>query len=286
MFHGINVNHGIISNMKMRVAFSLVLFRHALEDILPLLKSLSSLAAHRPDYGLSLVIYDASPAVFGSPFFMDIEDSTPGVTLSYRKSSNIGFGSANNLNFKTAMLSFADLFVVVNPDISFASQELSPLLDWIQDNASHVSCVAPLVVNASGQIQYSAKQNPTFLSLLLGRIGILRRIRFFARYDSWHRGLGNDYAKCCFDSSYLSGCFLIVPSCYYLAVGGFCERFFLHLEDADLVRRLSAVGRTLHNPIGRVTHLWARGSHRSLVQMRMLARSYIIYTSIWGFAFA
>jgi len=270
----------------MRVAFSLVLFRHTLEDILPLLKSLSSLAAHRPDYHLYVVIYDASPAAFHSPFILDLEDSTPGVTLSYQKLSNIGFGSANNINFKTAMLSSVDLFVVVNPDISFASQELSPLLDWIQDNALRVSCVAPLVVNASGEIQYSAKRNPTFLSLLLGRISVLRRMHFFARYDSWHRGLDNDYTKCCFDSSYLSGCFLIIPSCYYLAVGGFCERFFLHLEDADLVRRLSGVGRTLHNPIGRVTHLWARGSHRSIVQMCMLVRSYIIYASIWGFTFA
>lgn len=271
---------------SMRVVFSLVLFRHSLHDILPLLDSLASLAADRCDYNVSLLVYDASPAPFPGPSVTDIENSARGVALSYQKSRNIGFGSANNVNFRLATMSERDLFVVVNPDISFLSHELSPLLDWLQASTSDVSCVAPLIKNKSGEIQHSAKQNPTFMSLLLGRIGILRRLPFFAQYDSWHRRLRHDYTMACIDSPYLSGCFLVIPCYYYLAVGGFCERFFLHLEDADLVRRLSGVGRTLHNPIGRVTHLWARGSHVSFVQMLLLVRSYFLYTTIWGFAFA
>ena len=271
--------------MKSRVAFSLVLYRHYLHDILPLLRSLASLAAYRLDYEFWLVVYDASPSGFPVPLIEAISKSAPGVGLRYRQSKNIGFGSANNYNFRVASLSERDIFVVVNPDISFLSHELSPLLDWLQANSSHVACVSPLVTNASGEIQYSAKQNPTFLSLLLGRVSILRHIKPFARYDTWHKNLCADYRSSCVDSSYLSGCFLMMPCSYYASVGGFCEKFFLHLEDADLVRRLSNVGRTLHNPIGRVTHLWARGSHRSLIQMFLLARSYLVYCYIWGFSF-
>lgn len=272
--------------MSLRIVFSLVLYRHALGDILPLLQSLVALAANRHDYQVLLVIYDASPNGFPIPSVSEIANALPGVGLLHQKSKNIGFGSANNLNFKQASLSDGDLFAVVNPDISFIAQELFPLLDWLLARSAHVSCVSPLITNESGDIQYSAKQNPTFLSLLIGRLGILRRLSPFARYDSWHRNLSEDYRSSCIDSSYLSGCFLVIPGFYYSSVGGFCEKFFLHLEDADLVRRLSNVGRSLHNPMGRVTHLWARGSHRSLRQMALLARSYLVYCSIWGFSIA
>ena len=272
--------------MTGQLVFSLVLYRHSIGDILPLLRSLASLAFDRLDYQVLLVIYDASPVGFPIPCITEIADALLGVRLLHQKGENIGFGSANNLNYKRAFLDDDDLFIVVNPDISFVPQELSPLLDWLQANSAHVSCVSPLIANESGDIQYSAKRNPTFLSLLLGRISLLRRLKFFARYDSWHKNLSHDYRGSCIDCSYLSGSFLVVPSFYYSRVGGFCESFFLHLEDADLVRRLSNVGRTLHNPIGRVTHLWARGSHRSVSQMILLARSYLVYCGIWGFSIA
>jgi GT2 family glycosyltransferase len=272
--------------MVSRFVFSLVLHRHSLSDFLPFLQSLAALAVSRPDYSLVLAVYDASPDDFSSPGIAEIAESVDGISLVYRKSKNIGFGSANNRNFELAKVSGDDVFVVANPDITFIAAELAPLLDWLRLNSDRVSCVAPLIVNASGDIQYSAKKNPTFLSLLLGRFAQLKSVGILADYDAWHKSLGIDYRASCIESPYLSGCFLVIPCCYYSKIGGFCERFFLHLEDADLVRRLSMLGISLHNPIGKVTHLWARGSHRSLTQMLSLVRSWIIYSCIWGFSIA
>ncbi|MEI6828811.1 MAG: hypothetical protein WCK64_03020 [Synechococcaceae cyanobacterium ELA445] len=211
-----------------------------------------------------------------------MQELVPGATVCHCFGPNIGFGRANNYNFSTAMLGEEDLFVVVNPDVSFSGNELIPLLEWVLSRED-VSCVAPLVLGSNASVQYSAKHNPTLLSLALGRLGFLRRFDLLARYDSWHRNLTRDYLRECIDATYLSGCFLIIPSPFYELVGGFSSRYFLHLEDADLVRRLSRVGRTIHNPIGRVMHLWARGSHRSFRQQFCLFNSFITYCRIWGF---
>jgi GT2 family glycosyltransferase len=154
-------------------------------------------------------------------------------------------------------------------------------MDWVLLYPD-VACVAPLVLGSRGSVQYSVKHNPTFLSLLIGRLYVLRRISFLEAYDRWHRNLACDYRRSLIESPYLSGCFLVIPSSYYSRVGGFCEKYFLHLEDADIVRRLSLLGRCLHNPVGVVVHQWARGSHKSLSQTLYLFRSIVVYMCNWG----
>jgi GT2 family glycosyltransferase len=219
--------------------------------------------------------------MFHGPTFSEIRALIPDVQFLYAKGANIGFGGANNFNYSQASLFGDDIFVVANPDVSFAAVDLVRLLDWLVSRPT-VACLAPLIVSPIGTIQYSAKRNPTVLSLALGRFYGLARLGLLCRYDANHRNLDKDYTRDCIPSPYLSGCFLIIPSRFYSRVGGFCSQFFLHLEDADLVRRLSFVGETLHNPIGTVIHLWARGSHGSLAQTFRLIQSSITYFRIWG----
>jgi len=265
----------------MRILFSLVLYRHSLETIRPLLVSIQRLAYLSAKYECFLNIYNASPHALDDPSPSRVHYLLPDVALSYQYGKNVGFGAANNINFESHHSNDTFLFIVVNPDIEFQPYPLILLLDWLEDKP-HVSCVSPLILNSGENIQYSAKHNPTALSLLIGRIGLLRKIPLLAKYDKWHRNLSLDYRRDCFPSTYLSGCFLIIPSTYYRYIGGFCERYFLHLEDADIVRRLSLHGYCLHNPLGVVRHRWARGSHSSARQMISLVRSFFIYSSEWG----
>lgn len=181
----------------------------------------------------------------------------------------------------SSSLAPSDLFAVVNPDIRFSPSQLLPLIHWALDRKDY-ACVAPLVLLESGAIQYSAKHDPTVLSLLLGRFDCLKKISMLRKYDSWHRNLCCDYASDSIKSTYLSGCFLLIPAWAYDRVGGFCEKYFLHVEDADIVRRLSMVADCLHNPVGVVVHGWARGSHSSLSQILLLLKSFWIYSWIWG----
>jgi len=268
----------------MRYVFSLVLFKHSLSDLRNFLTSFLRLSSFVSPSICELFIYNASPGALYS--FSPEELSLNGALqrLHYYEGPNLGYGSANNFNFVRAQISDDDLFIVSNPDISFCPSALYPLLAWVTINPS-VACAAPLVVNLVGNVQYSAKLNPTLLSLLLGRFPLLTKIGFFGTYDYLHKHKQYNYHTECIYSPFLSGCFLVIPAFFYRKVNGFDSRYFLHLEDADLVRRLSAVGATVHNPIGKVNHAWARGSHHSLTQMIYLLRSICTYSYIWGIRF-
>ena len=72
---------------------------------------------------------------------------------------------------------------------------------------------------------------------------------------------------------------------YFSRVGGFSRKYLLHFKDADLLRRLSLHGLTLHVPKSFVVHGWARGSHMSITQTLHLVKSAFVYFSAWGLAF-
>ena len=266
----------------MPLLFSLVLYRHSFQSIAPLLYSIDRLKACGGKHSVYLNIYNACPHDSDDPSPSRVRSVLGPTLLAYQYAENIGFGAANNKNFLSCDFKEDFLFIVVNPDISFDPSSLLPLLDWAMDNP-HVSCVAPLIINPGGFIQFSAKHDPTLVSLLLGRLPRLKLLSILDRYDAWHRNLGKEYARDVIESSYLSGCFLVIPSVYYSKVNGFSENYFLHLEDADIVRRLSHHGKCLHNPMGSVMHEWARGSHRSPVQAFHLMYSFFLYVRFWGF---
>lgn len=266
-----------------RVAFSLVLFNHSVENITPLLSSVSAFSVlMKGVFSVELFINDNSPEP-NSSLLAGISQKISLVPWRYSLNSvNIGFGLANNNNYVSSELSEDDFFIVANPDTYFEATQLAPLLLWLAHNKS-ISCAAPLLLNPSGSIQYSAKKNPTLLSLVLGRLRFLCNLPILSKYDRWHKNMSHDYCSDCFESSYLSGSFLVIPSWAYRRVSGFSANYFLHLEDADIVRRLFLVGSTVHNPVGKVVHVWARGSHKSLAQTIHLLRSMFAYFSIWGF---
>lgn len=266
----------------MHLLFSLVLYRHSFQSIAPLLYSIGRLRDSCCKHSVYLNVYNACPLDSDDPTPSRVRSVLGSTLLAYEYADNIGFGAANNKNFLSSDFKEDFLFIVANPDTSFDPSSLLPLLDWVVDNPQ-VSCAAPLVINPGGDIQFSAKHDPTLVSLLLGRFHWLKCLSILDRYDAWHRNLDTDYTRNVIQSSYLSGCFLVIPSVYYYKVNGFSEKYFLHLEDADIVRKLSLHGSCLHNPVGSVVHEWARGSHRSPAQAFHLIYSFILYVRFWGF---
>jgi len=264
------------------IFISVVLYRHTLDSITHLLSSVLDLCLSYPHLDVTLCVYDASPQDFPSPTSFEISKLIPNVNLLYETGPNVGFGVAHNFNLAPRLESSDSLFLIVNPDVMFSADKLYPLIKWISSR-SDISCAAPLILSDDLSIQYTAKHNPTFLSLLLGRFSFLTKIPFLSRYSTFHKNMNFDYTTDFISSPYLSGCFLIVPSFYFAKISGFCSRYFLHLEDADFVRRLSCFGKTFHCPNGVVTHFWSRGSHKSLSQMLHVCKSYFVYVSIWGF---
>ena len=264
-----------------KIVFSLVLYEQTMVDILPLLNSIKELENFYKNQ-VYLSIYDNSKTKkrFSEKDFQYLKYPI----LYTHDIKNIGFGRANNNNFGNYKYDSTDLFIISNPDTFFEAKKFVNFIKSFQEQDSIV-CANPLIKNIKGAIQYSSKENPTFLSLLLGFLPFLLNIKIFNNYDFFHKNKDKDYSNVIFKANYLSGSFLVVKANIFKKVGGFTNSYFLHLEDADLVRKCSKFGVTAHFPKGEIIHKWNRGSHKSLFQISHVIRSMVIYFFSWGFKF-
>ena len=87
-----------------------------------------------------------------------------------------------------------------------------------------------------------------------------------------------------FEVPYLSGCCMLIRGDAFTAVGGFDERFFLDLEDADITRMLASQGRAFHAPVAVVEHHWGRGNHHSRRLTMVNIHSAWLYFNKWGWS--
>ncbi len=259
-----------------KIVISVVLYKHTYKSIEKLLESINSFSQRfSKKYEVKTKIYDGS-----SNGITNTIKGKIATELSAEEGENIGYGRGNNRNLLSEISKPEDIYIISNPDISFDCNEMEKIIDWY--SKSEYACISPLIINHKKEIQYTAKKNPTILSLLAGRISILRRFKKIRQYDSNQKNMSRNYEEEIIECDYLSGCFMITKSKYYKEIGGFDERYFLHLEDADLTRKMQRVGKTAHSPVGVIEHKWERGSHKSIRQMLCLSKSMIQYFMKWG----
>jgi len=271
---------------KYTICFSIVTYRHDLDFLRPILDSIRILLRDKrsQDFNIRVAIHENKK---DKPLLSDtvLAAYYTDVNISYYSSPNIGFGKGHNSNFsKVRDCDDLDtLFIVCNPDISFENSDLLDLFYWVIMNP-FVAAVAPLIIRSDKSIQFSAKTNPTFLTLTLGRLTQLQKIPLLHNYYCKHTKKNLNYNTTIIPSSYLSGCFMVIPARYYKLVKGFDPQFFLHMEDADITRSLEKHGSTLHVPIATISHNTVRASHHSPFHILCIIRSYMYYISKWGFS--
>ena len=262
--------------------FSLVLFNHDFDEISELISSINKFSiSFKSKFKTKLCIYENSPQ---KKINKEVLISKyPLLKISYSHDpTNKGFGYGHNRNLLDLTIEDG-IFIIINPDIKFQIDDIKDYFNWFLME-KEVLCSAPLIFNKGGKIQYSAKKNPTLLALFCSRLG-LNNFWGISSYMIWHQNRKYDYAKNFINAPFLSGCFLLIDPYTYKKISGFDENYFLHMEDADLVRRISKIGKTLHAPIGKVFHSWSRGSHKSFKQTFALLRSMILYFNKWGWKF-
>lgn len=206
---------------------------------------------------------------------------SPKVLYLHFSGSNLGYGRAHNV---ARYLTNCRYHLVLNPDIVFLEPDCLPGLLTILEEEPDLAMIQPLIVSPDGQkIQPLCKRNPTFLSQVgRGLLGWPYR-RFLASYERWYVMGRLAYGDRPVESPYLSGCFMLCRRRCLDEVDWFDPRFFMYLEDADLTRRLSTVGRCVHEPRLRVGHVWAKGSHHSLRLKLVAIASYFRYGAKWGY---
>ena len=190
---------------------------------------------------------------------------------------NLGFGAAHNLALKS-LPERPDVHVFLNPDVSFDGDVLRHVGERFEE-AGDIAVLMPQIRYPDGRLQPLCKLLPTpaglFVRRFFGRTSWSERLRAAYELD----GLPQDR---CSDVPLVSGCFLCVRFDVLKAIGGFDERFFLYMEDFDLIRRASAHGRVVYDPSTFVCHGYAKGSYRNWRLLRYHMVSAVKYFNKWG----
>jgi GT2 family glycosyltransferase len=231
------------------------------------------LAALPPQVGYAVVVNDHHP---GDP----VEELAPGADGFLANPDNPGYGRA--VNRLVAYLGQLPPYIgVLNTDLSWIPGTFERLLGWLHQHPE-VSLAVPEILDETGSPQRLCKRNPTVLGLFSRRfLPDWLKPAWLKRYDRWYVMADQNYQEM-FEAPYLSGCCMLIRSDAFRHAGGFDERYFLYLEDADLTRTLATQGRCVHLPVASVVHGWGRGNYRNLGLMAVNFASAWHYFRKWG----
>lgn len=182
---------------------------------------------------------------------------------------NRGFGTAHNKMLGTDSVYHA----IVNPDITFEGDVLSGLCKYLDENPD-VAMVTPKILNPDGSIQQLPKRAPTKRYMILGRLSrflpVFRSVR--EEYTRSNENLTEPT-----EIEFCTGCFMLMRTELFNKVGGFDEKYFMYMEDADLSDRIREYGKIVYNPEFSVTHNWAGGSSKNLKLLGYHLKSMKLY---------
>lgn len=202
-----------------------------------------------------------------------VSSQYPQVTL-LRMEDNLGFGAAHN---RVLPLLTSEYHAVVNPDITFGTDVLTALCEYLDSDGEAV-LATPLILNTDGTPQAVPRVLPKRRYMFAGQLerfgGVFRKWR-----DAYTRR--NETFTAPTPITFCTGCFMVWRTSALKELGGFDERFFMYLEDADLSRRGAALGRLMLIPQVTVTHVWEKASGKSAHFLKIHLQSMRLYFSKW-----
>ncbi len=248
------------------VSVSIVTYNNA-DEIADVLDSVFSATK-----GVDLTVYVVDNA--STDHTCDVVASRYPTVNLIRCETNDGFGAGHN---RVLDLLESDCHVILNPDIVFETDVISSLADYLMSHDDTV-LVTPLINNADGSMQPVPRVLPKRRYMFAGQLerfgGIFRKWRdeYTRRRETFDRPTA---------ITFCTGCFMMVKTAALRKVGGFDDRFFMYMEDADLSRRLSKLGKLILLPAYCVTHRWEKASGKSMAFLKIHLRSMRMYFAKW-----
>jgi GT2 family glycosyltransferase len=199
------------------------------------LECLESLREHcRDTYSEVIVVDNAST------------DGTPDVVATLfpeftliRNQVNLGFAKANNIGISQCS---GDYVCLVNSDVKFTDDCLSPMLQYLNENPA-VAMIGPTMLWPDGRVRRSTMRFPTVWNLLCRAIGLdrlFRQSRIFAGQ------LMSDFDhKTTTPVEVLNGWFVMVRRHALEGVGPLDPQFFMYGEDIDWCYRFREAGERI-----------------------------------------
>lgn len=166
--------------------------------------------------------------------------------------TNRGFGRAVNDQLPRVD---RESLLIINPDCRLEAGALQALLGALASDAS-LGLVGPAVVDADGRREpASCRFFPTPKRAFMSATGLHRlakRLPFFAGVENPAAGALDRVTRV----EATSGACMLLRTAAFREVGGFDERYTLHAEDLDLMRRLQDRGWSVaYVPAARAVHV-------------------------------
>lgn len=200
----------------------------------------------------------------------------------YIPHENTGYGSSHNIALHKAIELGSDYHVVLNPDIEFEETVLNSLIEYMNSNRD-VVYILPKVTYPNGELQYLCKLLPTPSDLILRRF--LPKNKWTKKLDDRYSLVHSGYNKI-INPPCLSGCFMFMRLSTLKENNIFFdERYFMYLEDFDLMRRLHRVGKTIFYPEVTIIHNHAKESYKNRKMLKIHIQSAIKYFNKFGWFF-
>lgn len=171
---------------------------------------------------------------------------------------NIGYGAAANRGVANSV---APWILLCNPDLEFERDICSSfIIPAMREASARAGCIAPGLLNDDDTGQPSIGNFPT----IGGLIRDVFRERALRKYMLRPREM-RPYM-------WATGACLLIRREHWNRVGGFDEKFFLHVEEVDFQRRLADCGlRTWFRPQPVVNHLGPTASKPPDARIRRYA---------------
>ncbi|MGK0411969.1 MAG: GT2 family glycosyltransferase [Polaribacter sp.] len=176
---------------------------------------------------------------FSYEIIMVDNNSTDGsqehITLNYpevelfQEKENLGFGKANNLGVQHSK---GDNILLLNND-TILLQDIYPVLKEVKKE--EIGVVGIYMFNADRQYISSVGKFPKPLDLIrLSNLNEKREEFITGKFDK------NSY-----EVDWVSGSFMMIKRKDWNLIGGFDEDFFMYVEDVDLCKRISNLGKKI-----------------------------------------
>ncbi|MBY0245765.1 MAG: glycosyltransferase family 2 protein [Sphingobacteriaceae bacterium] len=195
--------------------------------------------------------------------------------------ANPGFGAAHNIAIQKALASGYKYHFIINPDIHFVGDVISPMVEYMQQDNT-IGMMMPQVLNEDGSIQNLPKLLPSPFSILKRKIKKPRSFyqKFINKYEL--RFVPKDVI---YNAPVLSGCFTLLNLDAIQKVGMYDDSFFMYFEDWDLSRRMHQHYKTVYFPLVSVFHAYDSGANKRGKLFKIFINSAITYFNKWGWFF-
>jgi len=225
-----------------------------LSDTIGLLQSLAK-AKSPKDSQLQVFVVDNEGS---AELNLVAEKDFPNVSI-IKSGANLGFSGGNNLGFKSALASGADIVVAINND-TLVKEDFFEKVLASPINQKEVGAVGGLIYFAPG-FEFKGSYKKADLGKVVWYAG--------GKFD-WDNVLGsNDHVdevdhgqfKKPSETAFITGALFIIRAEVLKQVGLFDDNYFMYLEDVDLCLRIKKAGyKLIFDPSIKIWHKVAQSS--------------------------